>query len=628
MCGFCGVLRLDGAPVEPKPLAAMNEAIRHRGPDGGRVVVDGPVALANRRLSILDLSPAADLPMTRGPVTLAYNGEVYNYLAERERLCAAGESFSTTGDTEVLIALYRERGDAFVDRLVGMYAFALWDSAERRLLLGRDPAGKKPLYYYLGPDLLVFGSEIKSLLLHPAVPRRPRLDLLPMVLAYGYAPTPETCFEGIRVLPPGQLLVVRDGQVNECARTYGERLVCTPGDGRAEDWVDELIITLKEAVGRRLVSDVPLGALLSGGLDSSLIVALVAEQCDQPVRTFSIGFRGHSSWDETGHAERVAKRFGTDHTPFVVEAPQVSELLPTLVWHYDQPFGDSSAIPTLVLSRLAREHVTVALGGDAGDELFGGYERFLAARLAGCAALRWLANGLAGLTGRRRQGDGYHDWLNRVRRFAEGVRHPLPEAYFRWVRLADDRLLDALLEVPADPRPTDHFRAGFPDADGRDWISRILDHNYRTYLLDDLLVKADRMSMAASLEVRTPFLDPAVVRLAGRIPTGLKLRGLTTKYILKEAARRYLPDDIVARRKHGFGVPLAAWLREGLREYAHHLLFDRPAAERGIFRREALEDLWQAHQSGRRDHGAVLWTLLTIEQWFRLFIDPAEVRAP
>jgi asparagine synthase (glutamine-hydrolysing) len=621
------MLRLDGTPVDSAPLEAMTQALFHRGPDAGHVVADGPCALGNRRLSILDLSASADLPLTRGAITLAYNGEVYNFAGERETLQAKGYEFTTHGDTEVVIALYREYGEAFVDHLSGMYAFALWDGERRQLLLGRDPAGKKPLYYWLGGDQFVFGSELKSVLLHPAVPRKARRDMLPLLLTYGYAPTPDTCFQDIHALPPGQLARVADGRFEPCARTYGVRLTGVDGPDDDGDWPDRILEALRAAVRDRMVSDVPLGAFLSGGVDSSLIVALMVEQAAGRVRTFSIGFEGDASFDETAYAKQVADLLGTEHTAFVVDPPRVADLLPRLVWHHDQPFGDSSAIPTLTLCELARKHVTVALGGDAGDELFAGYERFNAARLASTGWRAWpllrpVYATAAALCRALPQGTGYRDRARRAVRFFDCARLGMPDGYLRLVRLATDELLDSLLAHPPAVAPRRHFAGYFDPADTRSWTTRIVDVNYRTYLLDDLLVKADRMSMAASLEVRSPFLDPRLIALASRIPTASKLRGGRTKHILKEAARRLLPDAIVDRAKHGFGVPVGEWFRGPLREWVHDLLLSEQAAARGDFKRAGLEALLAEHTGGRRDHGHVLWTLVTLEQWYRMYIDP------
>lgn len=630
MCGLCGVLHLDGAPADLATLDAMNACLAHRGPDQGRSLALGACGLASRRLAVLDLSPAAALPMRSadGAIAVAYNGEIYNHLELRPALEARGHSFRTTSDVETLIALYREHGPRCVERLRGMFAFALWDAPRGRLVLARDRLGKKPLYLYRDARRLAFASEIKALLRDPGVPRRFDRAQLALLLAYGYVPAPQTAFEGITMLPPGALLIVEDAAITE--EVYWSPPPGAPADpaARLEDWIEPLRAALDEAVQLRLLSDVPLGAFLSGGLDSSLIVALMARHSGEPVKTFAIGFSGEDSFDETAHARRVATLLGTEHREFIVQ-PDAIALLPFLVWHHDQPFADSSAIPTYLVSQHTRAHVTVALSGDGGDELFAGYERFYAAslvaryrRLPGALrrAIEWAADRLPEAT-------SYRGPAQRVRRFVSGAALSPEAAYFSFVRLFDDAQIAALLGGAPDPGPTAHFLARIPH-DDRDLTARLLDANLTTYLPDDLLIKADRSSMAASLETRAPFLDHMLVELAARVPANLKLRGATTKAVLKEAARGVLPDDIIDRPKHGFGVPVGRWFRKDLALYAREILLDPAAQARGLFRPGAVEALLDEHIGGRRNHGQRIWLLLTLEWWFRLFIDAAEPVAP
>jgi asparagine synthase (glutamine-hydrolysing) len=510
-----------------------------------------------------------------------------------------------------------------------MFAFALWDRERQVLLLGRDAAGKKPLYYYADDRLLVFGSEIKALLFHPGVPRRARPEVLPFVLAYGYAPTPLTCYEGILAVEPGQLLRVEAGRLQPRVREFGVQLTCTPGDDRPEAWTERLLDTLRESVRERLVSDVPIGAFLSGGVDSSLIVALMAELCGSRVRTFSIGFEGYGQWNEAPYARQVAQQFGTQHTEFHVDPPQIQELLPRIVWYHDQPFGDESSLPTLLLAELTRQHVTVALCGDAGDELFAGYERFLFAwnvdRGPWSKPLRRWPTLLAKYGCTLLGGDRWTPLGALARRgahFCELLTAPLPGPYL-WTLLCSPRpLIELLLEGRGEPHPWTCYEELLGRADPRDWLSRILDFNYRTYLLDDLLVKMDRMSMGASLEVRAPFLSDAMVKLAGEVPTGLKLRPGCTKFVLKEAARRYLPASIVDRPKRGFGVPLPLWWRqEPMRAYVREVLLDAGSHSRRFYRRGALEQLLSAEAKTPPWHARLVWSLLMIEHWHRLFLD-------
>ncbi len=631
MCGLCGILNLDGAPVPADVLAAMNATLVHRGPDQGDHLVSGPCGLANRRLAILDLSPGGALPMRSadGTISLSYNGEIYNHLALRPSLEAQGHRFRSTSDAETVIALYRQHGLSFVDHLRGMFAIALWDASRQTLILARDRVGKKPLYYFQDDRRLIFGSEIKALLVHPNVPRRPARHLTPLLLAYGYIPAPLTFFEGIRMLPPGYIMIARAGSITQHA--YWTPPVFAGADPTANvaDYLDELRATLDEAVKLRLLSDVPLGAFLSGGLDSSLIVAYMARHTSGPVKTFSIGFSSEESFDETPHARRVAAILGTDHHEFIVE-PGAMDLLPFLVWHHDQPFADSSAIPTYLVSKHTREHVTVALSGDGGDELFLGYDRFYGTTwVERYRQLPRLIRQVArAVIDRLPEATTYRGPIQRGRRFIIGAEQSPALAYFAWVRLFDDVQIAALFDGDIDPAPGPHFSALFDPADPRSLVAQLLDVNLVTYLPDDLLIKADRSSMAASLETRSPFLDHRLIELAARIPSNLKLKGSMTKYILKEAAKGMLPDDIIHRRKHGFGVPVGRWFRDNLRDYAYEVLLDPAAQSRGYFRPGAVRALLDEHTSGARNHGQRLWTLLTFEWWHRLFIDPSVPEAP
>ncbi|GIV80931.1 MAG: asparagine synthetase B [Anaerolineae bacterium] len=631
MCGLCGILHLDDAPVPADTLAAMNATLTHRGPDQGAEIISGPCGLGNRRLAVLDLSPSGALPMRNasGTLTLAYNGEIYNYPDLRRELERSGHQFRSRSDAEAVIALYEQRGLDFVHALRGMFALALWDAPRRRLVLARDRLGKKPLFYYRTAQQLLFASEIKALLAHPAVPRRPASDALPLLLAYGYVPSPRTFFADIVSLPPAHLLVCEDGRVT--LTPYWEPPAAAPADpaARPEDYLDELRAELEEAVRLRLLSDVPLGAFLSGGLDSSLIVALMARHTPGQVKTFAIGFAGEPSFDETPYARQVATLLGTDHHEFIVE-PDAIALLPKLVWHHDQPFADSSAIPTYLVSQHTRAHVTVALTGDGGDELFAGYERFRAVHLARAYQRlpHALRAGIRRLVDTLPEATSYRGVAQRARRFVHGAEREAHAAYFDWVRIFSDAHLDALLVEPVTEAPLHHFRGYFAAGDGRDLTAQLLDANLRSYLPDDLLVKADRCSMAASLEARSPFLDHRLVELAARIPSNLKLRGSTTKLILRHLAGDLLPADIINRPKHGFGVPVGRWFRADLHDYVQEILLDPHALARGYFREGALRLLIDEHLSGRRNHGHRLWLLLTFEWWHRLFIDPAEIRAP
>jgi asparagine synthase (glutamine-hydrolysing) len=655
MCGLCGVLHLDGVPADPAVVEHMTAMLLHRGPDQGNVIAEGHIALGNRRLAILDLSPAGSLPMRSddGALTLAYNGEIYNYPALKAQMEAAGERFSSHSDAEAILKLYRQRGVEMFAPLRGMFALALWDARKQSLLLARDRLGEKPLYYYHDAHLLVFASEIKALLAHPAVPRQSALDVhrLALYLAYGYLPAPETAFVGIHALRPGHYLHVTDG-------TIREGCYWSPPPNAASDEVATIAPhrqavheALEDAVRQALISDVPLGAFLSGGLDSSLIVALMRRHSNSSVKTFSIGFEGDDSFDETRYARQVAQHLQTDHTAFTVK-PEALSLLPKLVWHHDQPFGDSSAIPTYLVSRLAREQVTVALTGDGGDELFAGYDRFRAASLVG--RVKRLPSPLLHLAdavlSRLPEGTRYDNRIKRVRRFVRGARLPFLLAYFDWVRLFSGETSHALLQMDGkNPVRTDKgltgtdaiFGVHSPTSDNAaaDYLRRagaisnsetvaaLLDVNLQTYLPDDLLIKTDRSSMAASLETRAPFLDHLLVETAARVPLNLKLNGMTSKWLLKDIAADYLPHDIIHRPKHGFGVPLGAWLRADIAP-VRDILLGYEARQRGLFDMTAVARLLDDHAAGKRDHAQRLWALLTLEWWHRLYIDPSQLAAP
>lgn len=638
MCGIAGIIYLDGrAHTEAclRSVERMTDFLVHRGPDQGRVLADGPVVLGNRRLAILDLSPAGALPMRAadGTSLIAYNGEIYNHPALRRDLEADGAVYTSGSDTETLLLLYRRYHVAMLEHLRGMFAFAIWDASRRRVLIARDRAGEKPLYYYHTADKLIFASEIKALLAHPDVPRRSAIDphRLALYLGFGAIPAPETAFEDIHALPPGHAIdldLSHPGPVVQ-PRPYFMPPPLAPArhvtPQEEDDYVGQLRDALDDSVRQSLLSDVPLGAFLSGGLDSSLITALMCRHSSR-VRTFSIGFEGDASFDETAHAEQVARHLGTEHSAFHV-APAALDLLPRLVWHHDQPFADNSAIPTYLVSKLTREHVTVALTGDGGDELFAGYERFYALALA--RRLRAVPTGIwkaiaAGLS-IVPDGTAYYSPVKRARRFVRAASQPESHAYFDWVRIfSADAIAQLMSGAAGGVDHADPAAAQFAALYSGTGVNAALAANFRSYLPDDLLIKTDRSSMAVSLETRAPLLDVRLIELAARIPLNLKLRGRTTKYILKQAARGLLPDAIIDRPKHGFGVPLGAWLKRD-QSLVRDILLDRRTRERGLLNAAAVTALLDDHAAGRRDHGQRIWALLTLEMWHRLFIDPAEL---
>lgn len=564
-----------------------------------------------------------------GSTLIAYNGEIYNHPVLRRELESAGAVYTSGSDTETLLLLYQRYQADMLNHLRGMFAFVLWDSVRRCALIARDRAGEKPLYYYHDRDRFIFASEIKALLAHPDVPRRAAFDAhrLALYLSFGYIPAPQTAFAQIHALLPGHLIELNLYRTRPLVqpRPYFTLPPLAPACPVTEQEEREYAVRVRdavdEAVQQALLSDVPLGVFLSGGLDSSLIAALMRRRIDR-VRTFSIGFVGDASFDETPYAEQVAHALGTEHQTFHVE-PDALALLPRLVWHHDQPFADSSAIPTFLVSQMTREQVTVALTGDGGDELFAGYERFyaltLARRLRAIPPLIWQTaeTALAVVP----EGTDYYNPVRRARRFVRAASYPESRAYFDWVRIFSADQVHQLTGRGDDPAAEQfaHLYTG-------SGANAALAANFRTYLPDDLLIKTDRSSMAVSLETRAPFLDVRVIELAARIPLNLKLRGRTTKYILKRAARGLLPDAIIDRPKHGFGVPLGAWLRRD-QTSVRELLLDQRTRERGLLDGATVAALLDEHASGQRDHGQRIWALLTLELWYRLFIDPPELSA-
>jgi asparagine synthase (glutamine-hydrolysing) len=616
MCGICGLLSRSGR-AEQDRIAAMTRTLVHRGPDGEGLHVEGPIALGHRRLSIIDLSECAREPMSNedGTLWLVFNGEIYNFKELRKDL-EARHQFRSQGDGEVILHLYEERGDEVVRALDGMFAFALWDAKTRRLLVARDRTGKKPLFYYDGPGLFAFASEVKALLAHPDVPRTRDASALPLYLTYGYVPTPGTFYQGIRALPPAHFLVVTEKGIEGPTPYWRVRFEDGHvGDGQQAE--ERLRGLLQEAVARRLVADVPVGAFLSGGLDSSSVVAFMAAQAAGRVRTFTIGFAGGKEYDETAHARVVARHFATDHTEFVVE-PKALELIDRLVWHHDGPFGDSSAVPTYLLSELTRTQVTVALNGDGGDEVFAGYLRLyggVVSERIPTAAFRALGAALALLPEPK---DRKHP-LRFAKRFADAGRLPLAERYLRWngyFTLDLPQLLRPELQPLADrDRLLDSYRS---ELDGYgSTLARLLQLNFRTYLLDDLLVKMDRMSMAHGLEARSPFLDTALVEFGASLPNRLRMRWGRGKQLLRRAMKDILPPSILARAKMGFGAPLGAWFRSDLNGLVQERLLDPASPLYEYLRPEPVAALVRSHMAAAADLSPQIWALLTLESWLR-----------
>ncbi len=593
----------------------MNSRLVHRGPDSDGVFADDGVALAMRRLSIIDLE-GGDQPIANedGSVTVVQNGEIYNYRELRRELESRGHRFATSSDTEVLVHLYEEHGEGFVGRLRGMFAIALWDARERRLLLARDRFGIKPLYYRLDDGTLGFASELKALIEQPGFPRRIEPRAVAAYLAFNSIPAPLTIFAAARKLPPGTLAIWRGGEMTQ--RRYARPSPVEAGQARrrpAGALAGDLRETLRDSVRAHLVADVPVGVLLSGGVDSAGLVALAAGEQAEPVKTFSVGFE-EASFDELDRARLVAQRYGTEHREIVLR-PDAVELLPKLVEAFDEPFGDSSALPTYLVSELAAGEVKVALSGEGGDELFGGYYTYVADLLA--ARVGRLAALAAPLAELLPSSDAKVSFDYKAKRFARGAGLPPLERHHAWKEIFSRRDQAEMLGV-RDPGwdPVDLYRERYAETAGAEPLARLQDVDLGIYLVDDLLVKTDRSSMAHSLELRVPFLDNEVAASALGLSTPLKVRGLAKKRLLRRALAPLLPEEILAGPKQGFSIPVAAWLRGPLQGFARETLSAETLARQGWLDPGVVTGLLDDHCSGREDLSRQLWGLIAFTLWF------------
>jgi asparagine synthase (glutamine-hydrolysing) len=599
----------------------MCDAMVHRGPDDHGYLRDGPCALGHRRLSIIDLRPEGAQPMTNedDSIAVVVNGEIYNFQELRSELEAKGHSFKSRSDSEVIVHLYEEEGVDGLDQRRGMFALALWDAPRQRLVLARDRFGKKPLFYHSGPEGLAFASELGALAESNHFDRRPNIDAIDAFLCLQYVPSPWTAFDGVRKLPPGCRLVCENGRVGEPER-YFELRFDQPTSGSLPELTERLHCQIEDAVRARMVSDVPLGAFLSGGLDSSLIVAMMARHSSQPVKTFAVGFTS-KDFSELPYAEMVAERYGTDHHEIVVQ-PDMASVIPEFVRHYGEPFADTSALPTWYLCQYTRTGVTVALSGDGGDEGFSGYRRYSHSRTA--RMLRGLPGPLPSVLAKT-IGSIPLPAAQKVRDFGRRLMEP---EHVRFLGLAahiphEDRLAlygQAMRERFSDDPVARRFAELYAASTASDPVNRLLDLDIQTYLTDDILTKVDIASMAHSLEVRCPLVDQDLMVFAASLPGQLKLRGLTTKLILREVAKPLLPERILKRSKRGFGLPIDRWMREDLAPMSRDVLLDQTALERGLFDPAAIEALLGQHQRGE-PRGDQIWALMMLELWYRTFID-------
>jgi len=627
MCGICGIARKrNGEPVSPSLISAMSETLVHRGPDDQGVFTAENIGLGARRLSIIDLE-GGHQPLSNEDesVWIAHNGEVYNFPTLREELLSSGHFFKTRTDTETIVHSYEEWGEDFVHKLRGMFAFALWDARSQTLILVRDRIGIKPLYYTMLEDkTLVFGSELKAILAHPGVKRTIDPRALDLYLTLEYIPAPFSIFQNISKLPAGCLLVYRDGTIQ--VKNYWK---LEPNENSARiltkhqlnSLMDELYALLKESVRMRLISDVPLGAFLSGGIDSSSIVGLMHELGASPIKTFSIGFK-ESSYDELRFARSVASKFRTDHEEFVLE-PKALELTGKLIHHLDEPFGDFSIFPTYLVSEMARTHVKVILSGDGGDELFGGYEHYQAQKLSRPSVAFLFRKMLSPLLQPIPPSEKKKGVWNKIKRFSQGFEHDPQHRHLRWMIFLSKKnkksLYTADLQRELDGIAPLYQRTPFRDILNEsvyfDSLNRELYLDLRAYLVDDILVKVDRMSMATSLETRVPILDHKVVEFAYSIPGDLKLKGLTTKWIFKKTMERLLPRQNIYRPKEGFSIPMKHWLRKDLKDLLLDYLSRKRIREGGLFNFEPVSRMIDSHLRQRENFSHQLWSLLVFEIW-------------
>jgi asparagine synthase (glutamine-hydrolysing) len=631
MCGICGFL--DSTQTEQSKrdsLRKMCGIISHRGPDDEGHYISGDVALGMRRLSIIDLAHGHQ-PISNEDETvwIVLNGEIYNFQSLRDELESKGHRFRTRTDTEVIVHLYEEAGLDLFRRLRGMFALALWDTKRQKLILGRDRIGEKPLYFRREPRRFLFASELKSLLQADDVPRKLNFSALREYLSLGYVPAPLSMLDGIEKLLPGHYLVVDQEGVED--HQYWDVPFGQPEKLSEEEWIERTRAKLLETVRMQLVSDVPLGAFLSGGLDSSTIVAAMAQMTGRPVKTYSIGYEGeHTYYNELPFAKVVAQAFGTDHHEIVVR-PEVSELLPKLVWHLDEPVADSACLTTYLVSKLARQSVSVILSGVGGDELFGGYRRYLGdsmvryyRHLPGPLRRKWLPALLARIPQDRHS--LWKDYARYAAAFVNSAELDPASRYIEYVTLFPPQaqgklLMDGATKSGAGAFTASPLRSYFNHCRDPDDLNRIIYADLKTSLADDLLAMTDRMSMAASIECRAPLVDFELIELASHMPSHLKVRGFQMKYLMKRAVAPWLPREILDRKKRGFGAPMGAWLRKDIQPMVSELLSEEATRKRGLFSWPAIQQLLADHSAERKDYTDQLFSLVMLELWLQSYVD-------
>ncbi|MFC1698987.1 asparagine synthase (glutamine-hydrolyzing) [Candidatus Omnitrophota bacterium] len=629
MSAIAGVFNLDGAKVSGELLSRMTDTLQHRGPDGSGMVFSSSVdlGLGHRRLKIVDLMDSQQpLGNEDQSVWVICDGEIYNYSQLKEMLQTKGHKFKSQSSAEAIIHLYEEKGVECVRDLRGCFAFAIWDNRNRRLLLARDRIGQRPLCYFLDHKRLIFGSEIKSILQDQDVDRKLNIESLHDYLTLGYTPAPNTMFKGISKLPPGHILVCEKGQVK--IERYWSLNYAEKEKMSLPEYEERILSLLKEAVRVRLVAGAAPCAFLSGGTDSSAIVALISQLGQTNIKTFSIGLQ-EQEFSELKFAREISALFGTKHQEYIVRPDDVIKTLPHLIWYYNEPFGDSSCIPTYYASKMAAKFTRSVLTGDGGDESFGGYERFIGLNLSRFierlpqSFYRFSANFLKAIESKAL---GRKSDFQKISRFLEAVskyRDPV-KRYQRWVSYFDDQQKNSLYtdiarETLANKDTFDYFKQVFSEAQAKSFMDKILYLEFKTGFPGDSLVKIDIAAMANSLQVRSPFLDQSLLEFTARIPANLKLKNFTTKYIFKKALLKILPKQIIYRRKQGFGIPISQWFRGEMKEFVQDILLDNAVSNKGYLRKDVIAAMLKEHITGGADHTYRIWALLNLELWHREF---------
>lgn len=621
MCGICGVFnQQSGEPVSRDIIAQMANLISHRGPDESGIYLDGPVGLGSQRLSIIDLSNGHQ-PMSneKGDIWIVFNGEIWNYKALRKEFLEKGHRFRTNSDTETIIHAYEEYGADCIAHLNGMFGLAIWDLSRKRLLLARDRVGKKPLYYAHVDGSLIFASEIKSLLCHPQVKRQVDVQALADFLSVRYVPGPATLFAKISKVLPGHMLLYENGELKE--KCYWDFTFGKTENYPVEDYIQGIRQHVKRAVEERMMADVPLGAMLSGGVDSSIVTGTMSQLMDEPVKTFSVGF-DVPEYSELPFARLVSQHFGTEHHDLVVKCSDLSTYWPLLTWHRDEPVSEPSDLGVYLISKLARQHVKVVLSGEGGDELFAGYPKYI---------VDWLARYYQILPGPVRDRlitpliERLPYNMRKIKMASRALSQPAPERWMNWFGVFNGQLKNNLLSASTrasiDGDASRAFRRWLEKNPQRDDLSSMLYLDTKIWLPDNLLMKGDKMTMAASLEARIPFLDHRLIEFASSIPSNIKVKPFQAKYLLKRAYRDFLPEPILTRKKIGFNVPVGIWFRGEQRNLITRLLLSERARSRGFLDSEFVAHILRDHLEGRTQYGNQLFLLASLELWFRVFID-------